>query len=172
MKTIPFKQKMLWATLIVTLAVTAWTAVQDDNTETAVIQTSKQHIQPARRSGIAAATTTAETLSISKEQLVRQYLESPKINLFDTEPATSIQVMEQAATPVRQEVPELPYTYAGKLEENGHTLIFLLKGGQQYVVKEGDRLGKWILQQIEPTMLVFTYRPMNTQVSIKIGDSN
>ena len=170
MKTMQRKQVMLWATLAITLAATVWTAMQDDHAETPALQ-SRRPLPPGRHA-MAATTSSAEPLSISKEQLLRKHLEPPTINLFDTEPAASTQSAEQAAPPPQQEMPELPYTYAGKLEENGHTLIFLLKGGHQYVVKEGDRLGKWILQQIEPTMLVFTYRPMNTQVSIKIGESN
>lgn len=172
MKTMQSKQVMLWATLAITVAATAWTAIQDDNAEIPVLQTGRHQPEVGRRPAAARASTTAESFNLSKEQLARKHLEPPTINLFDTEPAASMQIAEQAATPPQQEIPELPYTYAGKLEENGHTLVFLLKGGHQYIVKEGDKLGKWVLHQIEPARLVFIYRPMNTQVSIKIGDSN
>ena len=70
------------------------------------------------------------------------------------------------------QTPALPFIYAGKLVNNGQLTVFLSKGALNYTVREGDVIGKWQVKRIEPPQMIMSYRPLNTEVPMMIGDIN
>ena len=63
--------------------------------------------------------------------------EQAGVNLFS---AMEMPVAETAAAAVS--VPVSPYTYAGRLQEDGRWTVFLTDGQQQYVLHEGDHFAE------------------------------
>jgi hypothetical protein len=77
------------------------------------------------------------------------------------------------APPPKPVAPPLPFTYMGKMEENGELTVFLTKGDVPYVAKVGDVLeGQYRVDSIHPPMIEFTYIPLGQKQTLNIGISN
>jgi hypothetical protein len=67
----------------------------------------------------------------------------------------------------------LPFTYMGKMDENGELTVFLTKGEVPYVAKVGSVLdGQYRVDSIQPPMVEFTYIPLGQKQILNIGISN
>lgn len=67
-----------------------------------------------------------------------------------------------AAPPPPPSAPALPFTYLGRLEEDGQTLVFLAGSQRHYAVRPGDVLeSQWRLEQAQGPRLVFRYLPLD-----------
>jgi hypothetical protein len=114
----------------------------------------------------------ADDDALDIRKLSQRTSDEPIPNLFNLEmpePPASAQAAE--APPVPQ-TPALPFTYAGKLVNNGQLTVFLSKGALNYTVREGDVIGKWQVKRMEPPQMIMSYRPLNTEVPMMIGDIN
>lgn len=69
--------------------------------------------------------------------------------------------------------PPMPFTYIGKLEEQGRTMIFLSRQGVNYSVKQGDQIeGTYRVDEISPQAVILTYLPLNIRQTLPIGANN
>jgi hypothetical protein len=75
------------------------------------------------------------------------------------------------ALPPKPTAPPLPFTYMGKLEdEGGRWIIYLAKGEQSYVVKKGETFDSvYRLDGMENGNLVIQYLPLSTKQLLPIG---
>jgi hypothetical protein len=68
--------------------------------------------------------------------------------------------------------PPLPYRYMGKWSSEEGLSVFLQQGNNPRIVKSGDVLdGTWKVEQVQHQNIIFTYLPLNTSVSLNIGES-
>jgi hypothetical protein len=75
----------------------------------------------------------------------------------------------QAAAPV---APPLPYGFIGKKQEADHWEVFLMRGEQTFIAREGEVLeGVYRVDKIEPPALTFTYLPLGQVQTLPIGES-
>lgn len=75
--------------------------------------------------------------------------------------------------PVPPTPPPMPFTYIGKLEEQGRTMVFLSSQGVNYSVKQGDRIeGTYRVEEISPQAVILTYLPLNIRQTLPIGAIN
>jgi len=66
--------------------------------------------------------------------------------------------------------PPLPFTYMGKMIENGQLTIFLTRGDKPYDVHSGDVLdGEYHVDVINPPLMEMTYMPLKEKQSLNIG---
>ncbi|MGP1717334.1 MAG: hypothetical protein ACTS9Y_09155 [Methylophilus sp.] len=63
--------------------------------------------------------------------------EEAGVNLFSAMVMPAVDTTAAAVS-----VPMSPYTYAGRLQEDGRWTVFLTDGQQQYVLREGDRFAE------------------------------
>ena len=71
------------------------------------------------------------------------------------------------------QAPPLPYTYIGKMMEDGKIVVFLTRQELNYTVRSGDQLDNvYQVDDIRPTVMLLTYLPLNLQQSLPIGDAN
>lgn len=77
----------------------------------------------------------------------------------------------QAAQQV-MEIPPLPFSYAGKLMDNGQYTVFLSAGEQNYSVKRGDVVQGWQVKSISPPTMIMRYQAMQMDVPLMIGEQN
>ncbi|HWU35249.1 MAG TPA: hypothetical protein VN023_08455 [Methylovorus sp.] len=179
----PFSRYAIWLALALTLGATAWTSISEPEAEVAVAAPKvNKASQPATPAKVAAdrqvfasgsrGEEAADDDALDIRKLSQRTSDEPIPNLFNLEmpePPASAQAAE--APPVPQ-TPALPFTYAGKLVNNGQLTVFLSKGALNYTVREGDVIGKWQVKRMEPPQMIMSYRPLNTEVPMMIGDIN
>lgn len=174
----PVSRYAIWLGLALTLGATVWTSINEPKAELATVtpkaSKSVAAVKPERQ--VFASGSRGEDATDDNEldirKLSQRTSDEPIPNLFNLdmpEPPASAQAQE--APPVPQ-TPALPFTYAGKLVNNGQLTVFMSKGALNYTVREGDVIGKWQVKRIEPPQMIMTYRPLNTEVPMMIGDIN
>lgn len=68
--------------------------------------------------------------------------------------------------------PPMPFTYMGKMLEDGETVVFLTRGDRNYVVRKGATLdGQYRVDEIGPRTMVLTYLPAKAKQSLAIGSA-
>jgi hypothetical protein len=68
--------------------------------------------------------------------------------------------------------PPVPFTYMGKMLEDGETVVFLTKGDRNYVVRKGATLdGQYRVDAIGPRTMALTYLPAKAKQSLAIGSA-
>lgn len=67
--------------------------------------------------------------------------------------------------------PPLPFAYLGKKLEGEDWEVFLARGEQTFVVKQGAVVdGAWRVEKVQPPMLALTYLPLGQPQTLSIGD--
>jgi hypothetical protein len=70
------------------------------------------------------------------------------------------------------EPPPLPFTYMGKMLEDGETVVFLTRGDRNYLARKGATLdGQYRVDAIGPRTMVLTYLPAKAKQSLAIGSA-
>jgi hypothetical protein len=68
--------------------------------------------------------------------------------------------------------PPLPFTYMGKMLEDGKTVVFLTRGDRNYVVRQGATIdGQYRVDQIGARTMVLTYLPAKAKQTLAIGSA-
>ena len=182
------RQYGLWLALALTVAITLWTALTDEDEAAGVLAQ-----RPGARPPTAGAPRppVADTRANSSRRAMRVAdaapasmvldltpLQQPRIGsapgeLFDNGLSPDKQAELAAATaPPKPTVPALPYTYAGKLIDGDRYIVFLTAGDKNYSVRVGDTLGDWRVKAIRPPQMILSYVPMQAEVPLKIGEAN
>lgn len=166
---------LLGTALAATLAAAVW--VGDGATpEVVVVAPSK----PAPHNAFAPATRAAKsnsggaTPSLALEKLNRRAAPTDKpANAF---PAQSWYVPPPPPKPVPPPPPApppLPFSYLGKLQEEGKLTVFLAMQDKNFAIKTGDTLeGSYRVDSVDAQRVVFTYLPLNMQQTLIIGGVN
>jgi hypothetical protein len=77
-----------------------------------------------------------------------------------------------AIPPPAPSAPALPYTFLGKKHESGVWEIYLARGEQSFIAREGQVLeGTYRVDAIAPPSLKLTYLPLNQAQTLAIGDT-
>jgi hypothetical protein len=75
-----------------------------------------------------------------------------------------------AAPPPKPAAPALPFTYVGKFEDEGRWVVYLMKGEQLYVLKQGETFDNvYRFDGIKNGNLVIQYLPMSIKQLLRIG---
>lgn len=73
----------------------------------------------------------------------------------------------EAAPP---EAPPLPFTYLGRLVDQGQVTVYLAEEDRNLAVRQGDVInGTYRVKRISPSAVTFIYIPMNTQQTLELG---
>jgi hypothetical protein len=87
------------------------------------------------------------------------------VNLFGAMP---VSLAETAALEVP--APANPYTYAGRLQEEGRWVIFLTDGQQQYVLREGEHFGEgWQVAVLNQQKVVLQHAAERFEIRLDNG---
>ena len=74
------------------------------------------------------------------------------------------------APPPPPQAPPLPFTYLGKLVEEGETIVFLTKQDRNYILHRGDTLdGVYGVETIEEERLVLNYLPLGIRQTLSFS---
>jgi len=88
----------------------------------------------------------------------------------DLFPAHSWRPPPPPVPPVQPMAPPLPFEFKGRMEEGGHSLIFLARQQMMLVVKQGDTLdGLYHVDAVTPWSVEFTYLPLKQKQSLSFS---
>jgi hypothetical protein len=156
---------ILGAALALTLVAVRW-AESDDDTE----------IKAPRPPGAAAEPAPEAPPRVALDRLNRLAHAAPARDPFAPR---SWQAMEQEearrsapprAPPPPAQAPRLPFTYFGKAVEDGKVTVFLARGENTYVVREGSTLdGAYRVDRADERVVVFTYLPLGMRQELSLG---
>jgi hypothetical protein len=94
--------------------------------------------------------------------------EQAGVNLFS---AMEMPVADTSAPAVA--VPVSPYTYAGRLQEDGRWTVFLTDGQQQYVLHEGDRFAQgWKVAVLDQQKVILQHAAERFEIRLDRGLDN
>jgi hypothetical protein len=68
--------------------------------------------------------------------------------------------------------PELPYRYLGRLEDGDQVVVFLLQGSRELVVRQGDQLPNYRVDEINRRGMRITYLPLNETQLMLFGSDD
>lgn len=75
--------------------------------------------------------------------------------------------------PPRPMAPPLPFTFLGKMVENGEIVVFLSNADRNIVARTGDIIdGVYKVDSITPTSMTMTYLPLNAKQTLPVGESS
>lgn len=80
-----------------------------------------------------------------------------------------------AAPEAPPQAPQLPFTYLGKVIEDGKLSVFLARGDDSFSLAAGKRQkldDQYRVDKVTETQVVFTYLPMNTKQTLDIPAVN
>lgn len=179
------KRWWLWLPL---LGVGAWLALFGDKSPvTGVALSLPTNARSASESGITATEQTETSLAVaaasplalqSRAQLFGKTTETvaadkpARRDLFATRtwnpPPPSPPPSASAISPA---APPLPFTFVGKKLEDDTWEVYLARGEQAYIAREGQVLeSHWRVDKIAPPSLSFVYVPLGQVQSLSIGD--
>jgi hypothetical protein len=76
---------------------------------------------------------------------------------------------EAPQAPVAPQVPPLPFTYLGKVIDDGKLSVFLARGEDSFSVSGKTKIGgEYRVDKVTETAVVFTYLPMNARQTLDI----
>jgi hypothetical protein len=74
------------------------------------------------------------------------------------------------APPPPPQAPPVPFTYMGKLVEDGKATAFLVQGDRNVIAREGETLaGGWRVDAIGEQSMTFTYESLNQQRTLSFA---
>lgn len=74
--------------------------------------------------------------------------------------------------PAAPRAPPLPFLYLGKVLEGGEILVFLGQGTRTHLLRRGDVLAEYKIDEITPTEITFVYLPLNEKQHLTFGSAN
>ena len=173
------KDNLVWVGLALTLLLVVFVELQDepDNDMNEVVVVAPDHVQTQseRTQQIQKqAVQTQDTLVVvqadnnSRFTLRKKIIDVP-VDLFAL-PQAKQESQPIAVAPRPPAPPVNPYTYVGKLIEDGEMRVFLTNGRENYVVRAGDTLEKvWQVKAIHSTEMILLNLPTQTQIRVEIG---
>ena len=163
----PGRAVLLWAALGLTLAAALWFK---DEPDSALVE---EAARPAMRSESRAQNPPAHELSLALPE--RRANPAPAEDAFKSQswappappppPSPSVKASPSA--------PPLPFSYLGRMEQDGQIFVFLAKQDRNYVVKAGEVLdGAYRLEEVQPGALSFTYLPLKLKQSLHLREGS
>ncbi|MFW5425872.1 MAG: hypothetical protein ACKE8R_01340 [Methylophagaceae bacterium] len=158
-----------WLILGGLLAITLWLVWSTPGLENDIAI-----VEPARQAKADTSQTIPPTLNRDFMLVQREGLDEDSYDLFelpDQVQAKPIQSVRPVVLPrIKPSTPPFPFTYIGKLTEEGVTKVFLLQDQSLLILREGDKVGSnYQLKAITEKQLRWKYLPLNTTQNMSIG---
>lgn len=142
------------------LAAAAWVSLQDEQAGAVALPARQAAVQAKREPP-------APPVSDAKLELRRAPFPDAPADPF-TARSWAPPVAEKPAAPVAP--PPLPYTYFGRMTEDGTLYVFLQRGERSYTVKAGDMLDQqYRVDNITPNAVMITYLPLKQRQVLHTG---
>jgi hypothetical protein len=158
---LPMRQILLAGALVVTLAASLF-----DLPGLQAVPTPEANVAPV----VVAARVLGEPPSATASAPVRAHFASQTSDLFAAgtwQPPPP--PPPKAAAP---KAPALPFRYLGKVLDDGQIMVFLGQSAQTHLVKKGDTLSDYKVEDITMAGMTFVYLPLNEKQQLIFGSAN
>jgi len=109
--------------------------------------------------------------AIDLAKLERSEAPAPQANPFAPRSFAPPPARQAAAPRQAPSAPPLPFTYAGRLTQEGRTEVFVLRGEELISIAPGQSIdGQYRVDAISDTRIAFTYLPLKTRQSIELSE--
>jgi hypothetical protein len=110
------------------------------------------------------ATTDVKHAGLQKEGIPSQRNPTAASGVYAMESAPSRPAAPPAVTAPRPQAPPVPFSFLGKVTENGKVAIHLYRGGRTFAVRGTGRLDDdYEVESIQESFLVLRYVPLGEQ---------
>lgn len=165
------KQYGVWMALGLTLIASVWVRQQENDTPDAVVLVQQKNNASKATHGSMSLVTSHNPAS-GASVYRRAVIDDTPQNLF-TVFASPQDSSPDDMTNTGPQMPANPFTYAGKLLDDGKLIVFLTDGVRNHSVQVGDVLDDvWKIQSIHPPELTLKYIPLKTEIQMQIGASS
>lgn len=163
----PLRSLLLYGALLATLGATWWASrLPDEGDDTTVEPVRRQEAGAAGRTDAPADAPAASDVARALPGISRRDAFAARDWTPPPPPPPP------ALPPAPPTTPPLPFSYLGKWSAEDGLSVFLLQGNTPRTVRRGDVLdGMWRVERVQPTAIVFTYLPLNSSVTLNIGES-
>jgi hypothetical protein len=177
---------LLGSTLLLTLAATVYISLNDRkttddaNVATAIAKPDKGKPTTSYKTALNAATVATPTIrvlqNVSRDIFAIPHKEpeiQQKPSPVTVPPPIALPAPVIPVIPPQPTAPPLPFTFIGKLGEDGQYTVFLSANGKNYAVKTGELIAQiYRVEEIKPPILTVMYLPMNMKQTMQIGEAN
>lgn len=157
-------RKLLYIILLVTIALTLWTAITGNDVEEQSIVSPKNNVRQIQLKQRESQLNLHDEGSQGIAGFQRVNQERPIKDLFKVHNwSTPAPIRNVSIKPEKEAAPPIPFAYGGKLEGTPQgTIVFLIENDQLYTTAIGENVNsRWRLDMETPDSLHFTYLPMN-----------
>lgn len=155
---------ILGSLLTATLAAVAWLNDQE---------ATGPAVAAAKPRGAARPVNESRQLALDKLKRVPAAEAAPVSDVFTIQSWYVPPPPPKPAPPPPPAPPPMPFTYMGRLVEDGKTTVFLTKQNRNYAIAQGDTVeGGYRVDIIDANRVVFTYLPLNMQQTLTTGGTN
>lgn len=156
------RQWIIFSLFALTLGAVVWV----NQLEESDVQNLSQETN--ERSEFSSDTSSGQTFNASTAKKTR-YKNSEQ-DIFEVPAQQSVApVIPQSYTPPVV-IPPLPFTYLGRVVENGRERIFLASAQKNYLAQRGDVLeSNYRIDRIDAHHILFTYLPLKIGQTLEIG---
>lgn len=160
---------ILFAALAATVVAAGWVGGQEEVTVSPV----ERETEPAPRRATLAATSVAPAgvdLEKLRQRSVSRDFGDISHNFGNIFPDRSWRPPSPPPAKPPPRAPPLPFTFFGRMVEDGRTVVFLAQKDQTFTVKAGETVaGNYRVEEIGPANVVFTYLPLKELQTLNIG---
>jgi hypothetical protein len=162
-------QRQRWLVLggLLALTLTAIVSLEDEEAaDTGVVAAAK----PERGAPTRQAEQQGQPEALALEALKRQLPEEKPEDAFSAKSWYVPPPPPKALPPPPPAPPPMPFTYMGRMVEEGKTTVFLTRQDRSYAIKVGDTIdATYRVDAIETSGVTFTYLPLNMQQTLATG---
>jgi len=163
----PARRRLVLVVLTaLTGAVMQWTASDQHSKEALAVPTGAGSLE--RTASTAAGERSAKTRAIiDLDKLKRPPFGAEGSDLFGSRSWMPPPTPAKAAAPL---APPLPFTYFGRMLEDGRAVVFLAQGERTFTVGAGDTIDhRYRVEEIGRESVVLTYLPLQQKQTLPIG---
>lgn len=165
------RKLLLSSSLALTLIATGWVSRFETSDAAVSLEPATQKAAPVRKPDLRDTeqytNPTAETMpnTVTRySDTVRDIFAAPVIH----RPAPPPPAAEQIVTPT---APPLPFTYMGRMQDDGVDTVFLATPQNNYMVHSGDVVNdQYRIDSIGNGQVIFTYLPLTITQTLAIGE--
>lgn len=166
------KKNMLWILLLLTLAASFYVSQQDNATDAnddVIVVTHDESRNHYRAENQQKNSQKNSEALVASPTLLRPPLTDEPKNIF-TVFITQAELNQKNLKAPAEAPPANPFTFAGKLVNDGKIMVFLMSAQKNYSVVTGDILEEvWQVRSIAPPMMTIRYLPLKMDMQLPIG---
>ncbi|WP_034303817.1 hypothetical protein [Herbaspirillum sp. RV1423] len=161
------KRLVMLSVLLLLVIAAAWKLSAGEDASVAISEPAERSVPPPKQP----VSKTPGVRDLALDKLSRLEMSVGDVNPFTPKSWYVPPPPPPPQPPPKPTAPPLPFSYVGKLEEDGENwTIYLSKGTESFVIKKGDTFdNSYRFDGVENGNLIIQYLPMGIRQTLSIG---